>query len=36
MLIEVHAMLAVVGWDDCGQVTDKRMKNSADRSRALL
>lgn len=35
-LIEVRAMLAVVGRNDQGDVIDKRMKNSADRNRALL
>jgi integrase/recombinase XerD len=35
-LIEVRAMLAVVGRDEKGEVLEKRMRNSADRNRALL
>ncbi len=35
-LIEVRAMLAVVGRDDNGNINDKRMKSSADRNRAIL
>jgi site-specific recombinase XerD len=35
-LIEVRAMLAVVGRDVKGEVLDKRMRNSADRNRAVV
>jgi integrase/recombinase XerD len=35
-LIEVRAMLAVVGWDEKGEVLEKRMMSSADRNRAML
>lgn len=35
-LIEVRAMLAVVGRDEKGDVLQKRMRNSADRNRAVL
>ena len=36
ILIEVRAMLAVVGRDKKGEVLEKRMRNSADQNRALL
>lgn len=35
-LIEMRAMLSVVGRDDRGNVINRSMKNSADRNRALL
>ena len=35
-LLEVRAMLAVVGRNEKGEVLERRMKNSADRNRAVL
>jgi site-specific recombinase XerD len=35
-VIEIRAMLAVVGRDASGQVLDKRMKNTADRNRTII
>ncbi len=36
ILIEVRALLAVVGRDEKGDVLQKRVRNSADRNRAVL
>jgi integrase/recombinase XerD len=36
MVVEIRAMLGVVGRDTTGQVNNQRMKESADRNRAIL